>query len=63
MTTITDREAQRLSAPERLAQRWDHTRPADTRPMANGAFIDWRRPTLVQRVRNAWRAALAELRR
>lgn len=63
MTTITDAEAQRLTPAQRLGQRWDETEPADTRPMAAGAFIEWRAPTLAQRIRNAVRAAWRELRR
>ena len=63
MTTITDREAAALTPAERLSQRWDHTRPADTRPMVDGRFIERRAPTFIERLRNAWAAAARELAR
>ena len=61
-TDIIDAEAAALPAAIRLSQRWDETRPADTRPMI-GALIHWRAPTFAQRLRNAWVAALRELAR
>lgn len=59
MTTIRDPHDP-LRGVELLAQRWDETRPADTRPMVV-ALVDWRAPTFMQRLRNAWVAALREL--
>ena len=57
---IIDAEAAALPAAIRLSQRWDETRPADTQPMA-GTLIDWRAPTFLQRLRNAWVSALREM--
>ena len=62
MTTIRDPHDP-LRGVQLLAQRWDETKPADTRPMHAGVLVDWRAPTFVQRLRNAWWAAMRELAR
>lgn len=57
MTTITDADAAKLSAPERLSRRWDETAPLETRPPDD--HEPKAKLSVMRRLALAWRAGLA----